>query len=47
MMGGLISVREILVITGIAIKEIGDPGKGARFGMAVPRGMWRMAGKSE
>jgi len=34
-----------LVISGITIKETGEPGKGARFEMAVPKGMWRMTGK--
>ncbi|MCX6698627.1 MAG: PAS domain S-box protein [Methanomicrobiales archaeon] len=36
--------REILSITGITITETGEPGQGARFGMTVPKGMWRMAG---
>jgi PAS domain S-box-containing protein len=42
--GSLVFVREILDITGIAIKETGEPGKGARFEMVVPNGMWRFAG---
>jgi len=33
--------REILDITGITITETGEPGKGARFEMVVPKGMWR------
>jgi len=41
---GLFLVREILDITGISIKETGEKGKGARFEMAVPRGMWRITG---
>ena len=41
----LIFVREILDITGITITETGEPGKGARFEMMVPKGAWRMAGK--
>ncbi|MEI7433583.1 MAG: PAS domain S-box protein [Methanomicrobiales archaeon] len=45
--GGLIFVREILDITGITIEETGEPGKGARFEITVPNGVWRMAGKSE
>ena len=45
--GSLIFVREILDITGITIKETGVPGKGARFEMMVPKGMWRTTGKSE
>ena len=43
---GLAIVREILDITGISIRETGEPGKGARFEMAVPKGAWRTAGKS-
>ena len=40
---GLFLSREILEITGITIAETGVPGKGARFEMTVPKGMWRMA----
>ena len=43
---GLFLVREILTNTGITIRETGEPGKGARFEMLVPDGMWRMAGNS-
>ena len=39
---GLSLSREILSITGITIKETGEPGKGARFEMTVPKGAWRM-----
>jgi len=35
--------REILGISGITITETGEPGKGARFEMTVPKGAWRMA----
>ena len=45
MMRSLIFVREILDITGITIRETGEPGKGARFEMTVPNGAWRNAGK--
>jgi len=38
---GLALSREILAITGITITETGEPGKGARFEMTVPKGMWR------
>ncbi|MEI7434756.1 MAG: PAS domain S-box protein [Methanomicrobiales archaeon] len=38
---GLALSREILSITGITIKETGEPGKGARFEMVVPKGMYR------
>jgi PAS domain S-box-containing protein len=43
---GLFLVREILTNTDITIRETGEPGKGARFEMLVPDGMWRMAGNS-
>ena len=39
---GLFLSRESLSITGITIKETGKPGKGARFEMTVPKGMWRI-----
>jgi len=42
--GSLIFVREILDITGITIRETGEPGKGARFEMTVPNGAWRITG---
>jgi PAS domain S-box-containing protein len=38
---GLFLVREILSLTDIAIKETGVPGKGARFEIMVPQGMYR------
>jgi signal transduction histidine kinase len=38
---GLALSREILSITGITIRETGEPGKGARFEMAVPKEMYR------
>ena len=41
---GLALSREILDITGITIRETGEPGKGARFEMVVPKGAWRMTG---
>jgi PAS domain S-box-containing protein len=41
---GLALAREILDITGITIRETGEPGKGARFEMTVPKGAWRMKG---
>jgi len=44
---GLFLSREILAITGITIREMGEPGKGARFEMQVPKGMWRLAGNGE
>jgi PAS domain S-box-containing protein len=39
---GLALSQEILEITGISIEETGEPGKGARFEMTVPKGMWRI-----
>jgi len=38
---GLFLSREILSITGISITETGEPGKGARFEIAVPEGGYR------
>lgn len=40
---GLALSREILDITGIRIRETGEPGKGARFEIHVPKGVWRLA----
>ena len=42
---GLFLSREILSITGITIRETGEPGKGARFEIAVPKGAWRAVEK--
>ena len=39
---GLFLTREILSITGITIAETGEPGKGARFEMTVPKGGYRL-----
>jgi len=38
---GLFLSREILGITGFSIGETGEPGRGARFEIAVPEGMYR------
>jgi signal transduction histidine kinase len=38
---GLFLSREILAITGITITENGEPGKGARFEISVPKGTYR------
>jgi signal transduction histidine kinase len=38
---GLFLSREILGITGLSIKENGQPGKGARFVITVPEGEYR------
>ena len=45
MMRNLIFVRETLDITGITLLETGEPGKGVRFEMIVPTGIWRIEGK--
>jgi signal transduction histidine kinase len=42
---GLFLSREILAITGITITENGTPGKGARFEITVPEGMYRFVKK--
>ncbi len=39
---GLFLTREILDITGITISETGEPGKGARFEITVPKGAYRI-----
>lgn len=41
---GLFLAREILDITGITIHETGEPGKGARFEITVPKGAYRFTG---
>jgi signal transduction histidine kinase len=38
---GLFLSREILGITNITIRENGEPGKGARFEIKVPKGAYR------
>ena len=39
---GMFLVREILALTDISITETGEPGKGARFEIVVPKGMYRI-----
>ncbi|MFA4824925.1 MAG: PAS domain S-box protein [Methanoregula sp.] len=41
---GLFLAREILSITDMTIKETGEPGKGARFEIFVPNGVYRFTG---
>ena len=41
---GLALSREILDITGITVRETGEPGKGARFEMMVSNGAYRFTG---
>ena len=41
---GLTISREILDITGISIREVGEAGRGARFEMTVPPGVYRRTG---
>jgi len=43
---GLALAREILDITGITIRETGEPGRGARFEMTVPKGVYRIERRS-
>lgn len=43
---GLFLSREILSITGITIRETGEPGKGARFEITVPRGQYRFTDRA-
>ena len=38
---GLFLAREILSVTGITLRETGEPGKGTRFEMVVPKGAYR------
>ena len=38
---GLFLAKEILAITGLSISESGEPGKGVRFDILVPRGKYR------
>jgi signal transduction histidine kinase len=40
---GLFLTREILNITGITIRETGEPGRGARFESTVPKEAYRRA----
>ena len=44
---GLFLAREILSITGIAIRESGNEGEGARFELAVPPGAWKRMDTNE
>jgi PAS domain S-box-containing protein len=44
---GLFLSREILAITGLTIRENGDPGKGVRFEIAVPKEAYRYPGGAE
>ena len=41
---GLFLAREVLAITGLSIKETGEPGQGARFTIQIPKGMYRQTG---
>jgi len=44
---GLFFIREILSITGLSIREVGIPGKGARFEILVPVGKYRFVQSTE
>jgi len=39
---GLFFVRECLLLSGMTIAETGEPGKGARFEITVPKGVYRV-----
>ena len=39
---GLFLTAEILSITGLTIRETGEPGKGARFEIIAPKGTWQI-----
>jgi signal transduction histidine kinase len=39
---GLFLSGEILSITGLSIRETGEPGKGARFEIVAPKGVYRL-----
>ncbi|MCX6701262.1 MAG: ATP-binding protein, partial [Methanomicrobiales archaeon] len=41
---GLFFVRECLLLSGMTIAETGEPGKGARFEITVPKGAYRFTG---
>ncbi|MDP3395865.1 MAG: ATP-binding protein [Methanoregula sp.] len=40
---GLFLAQEILAMTNFSIRETGEPGKGARFEILVPKGAWRIS----
>jgi PAS domain S-box-containing protein len=40
---GLFLICQILAITGMTIRETGEPGKGARFEITVPKGSYRFS----
>ena len=44
---GLFLTREILSITGITIRENGEPGKGVQFEILIPHGMHRIISESK
>ncbi|HEX3001341.1 MAG TPA: HAMP domain-containing sensor histidine kinase [Methanoregula sp.] len=43
---GLFLAREILAMTGITVTEKGEPGKGARFVISMPKGTYREGGEA-
>ena len=44
---GLYLAREILAIAGFSIRETGDPGRGARFDIHIPRGRYMLRPTNE
>ena len=43
---GMFLAREILALTCITIRETGEPGRGARFEITVPKGAYRIAAEN-
>lgn len=43
---GLFFTREFLNLSGMTIRETGEPGKGARFEISVPKGMYRFIART-
>ncbi|MFA7197829.1 MAG: PAS domain S-box protein [Methanoculleus sp.] len=44
---GLFLAREILAITDLSVRETGEPGKGARFEISVPPGLYQFNGRDQ
>jgi PAS domain S-box-containing protein len=44
---GMFLIREILSLTGITIRETGEPGKGVRFEMVVPKRQYRFVDQKQ
>ncbi len=44
---GLHYTRRLLELTGMSIEEVGEPGKGVRYAIRVPRTGWRLAARQQ